>query len=1756
MNKQLLNALDNLSVSLVEISNELIKSRSSKSSIIDSNFSNQMIEMSKSIIEIRDISISILKTQENLIKNQETILNTLKENDSKLSEIKSSLDSIDKSQKTIIELNKESSDEIKKTIADSSEVVKGIGESIVEKISNTETIKEVVKSIIDRSDSSSMVSGKSYKSTIKEIAKSIKDSLIPRTTKESSRNGNSTLKETIKYIKESFKLVERDSKTENDTSKIENNSILNDIYKTLKQISKTKFETNNILNEVLDHFKSVRGDDTSVKPKNTTVEIGQKSKEIGILGKIKDNTKDIKSGVSTILLIASGILAIGLAFKIIGQVDFASVISLSIALPLIAIAFHKISEMGLDPKSTKNVIISVLGISTAIALSSFILSTISPISLSQSLTMILIAGTFSVVGFGISKFMSSFSGIDNSKLSKSAFILPILMIAISSAIAGSSYLLGLVKPIGLFQAITSIMIAGVFSTISLGISKIVSTFKDIDVSTAMRSSIILPITMMAISSAIAGSSYLLGLVKPIGLFQAVTSILIAGVFTTISFGLSRLIKSFRGVSISDAIKSSTMIPIVMIGMSAAIAGSSYLLGLVKPIGLFQAITSILIAGTFTVISYGISRLVRSFKDISPGDALKTSITMPIVLIALSGSIMASSLLLSMVRPIGLFQAITSILIAGIFVALSYTVKPLMIGLKGVSYGDVLKGTIVLLALSGAISAVSYIIGSMKDLTMSQVLSFIGIGVSIGLVSIIFGGSIKILNKIGGPSDFIKGTISILAISTSIALSSLILSIGDYTSYPSIEWALNSGLSLAMFAIGAVLLGTTAMTPMFWVGLGAIVVTSLAIVASSHILGMGDYSKYPNLEWSLNSGLSLAMFAIGATLVGTVAMTPMFWVGLGAIVVTALTITATSHIIGMGDYSKYPDMSWSLGVGLSIAGFGLGATLLGFQAINPLFYAGLGVILLVAGTIAGVSYVLSLGNYEKSPPMDWAMSVGLLVSGFGLGAAALGLVSPLVILGLLAATSVAGTIWLIDEIFSTGSFKKYPTSNWTNPTLSIITKFGISMMKLAFALPLITLGSISSLAIAGTIVLIDKAFSNGRYIKYPSVKWTSGVFTTLRDMSNLLSYIRNNLGFSDLALGAMKIWGVTKSLKMIDESLSSGKFDRFPSEKWNVGVKSSIIAMLDLMSIPSFVTLMRERISSFFGVGISDIVESIVNIDRIFSMGKYKFYPNQTWVSGVVSSINEFIKMGGNKSITSSISDIIKSGLGSGLEDIAKKIVSIDRILSIGKFNKFPSIEWVKSISTTFKSLNNLDKLEIPDISDSMLDRLNYISIKISSIKPPTIPTFPNWIGGFASEISKLNSINFDKSSINLTLDNISSIYGKISNMKYSEILPSEDWTSKIKSSVTDITSIIDHINKLNLDQNVLNKIENILTVSSTTLNKISSMKYPDPLDSLEYDKIGKVASSMSNILIGLDTITNTQIIDSRLKVESIIETIGIFSQSFSKISTYKYENSDWVSSLFNMISTFGKSFTEISNLPTNLKDRSDLLSSSIIEMSKSLSSGSEFNPDMDWVDNFSTSISKISDFMSRYPSIDEIMDKKNRISELANLIIYFRDILSNLSNVSAENIGFESSFSSLEKISMVFDKMSKSVDGFVDSLENINTDKISSINSITNSMVLLNTIGDKQFEKIIQRIEERSDRLTDAINSYNKDKSIDNTKQTNISTPNYIENKLEIPEMKNILERMETMTALLADISSVVGSRGALKNYIMSIQGDISIGKK
>ena len=112
----------------------------------------------------------------------------------------------------------------------------------------------------------------------------------------------------------------------------------------LKEIS------NGIKKLLADNQKILKNQNTIMnmsKNKNSDKKVGA---EDGSVDKKKES--NIKKGVGTILLIAVAVLAIGMAFKLVGKVDFLSVIGLALAITLISIAFEKIAKLKISLKES------------------------------------------------------------------------------------------------------------------------------------------------------------------------------------------------------------------------------------------------------------------------------------------------------------------------------------------------------------------------------------------------------------------------------------------------------------------------------------------------------------------------------------------------------------------------------------------------------------------------------------------------------------------------------------------------------------------------------------------------------------------------------------------------------------------------------------------------------------------------------------------------------------------------------------------------------------------------------------------------------------------------------------------------------------------------------------------------------------------------------------------------------------------------------------------------------------------------------------------------------------------------------------------------------------------------------------------------------------------------------------------------------------------------------------------------------------
>ncbi len=1116
MDKKLLDALNNLSLSLEEISNALKSKDTNKSSVANAlssgNFTNQILLIQEGISQIKTDTTNILN-------NQDTLLKIQKESDKKISKIDSQNQNILKNQKTLISLSSNNKSDV-------------LGEQNIKLLETQQTIITLQKENFD----------KLYSQTEKLLEKK---QTIPSIQKEKSDE------------KKSF-------------------------------------------------FKG-----------------------------IVDDKKKIESGLSSILLIASGIVAIGLAFKIVGNVDWKSVLALSISLPLIAIAFSALSEIKMTPIQSVGLIATLVAMSTAITLSSFILSGVRPINYLQSVSAILIAGIFTVVSYGLSKIIQGMKGSSTSDILKASFVMPILFLGISTAIALSSGLLSQVRPIGFFQALTAIMIAGVF--------------------------------------------------------------------TVVSYGLGKMVSGMKGLSTSDILKASITLPLIMIAISGTIALSSGLLSQVRPIGFFQALTAIMIAGVFTVISYGAGKMMQSFKGISASDAISASIFIPIVLIALSGAIALSSNILQGVKTIGFFQALTSIMIAGVFVALSYSVAPLMKGIRGASPKEMIMGGLTIVALVSAIVLSSFMIERMSVIPFSKILSFGILSIAIAASSVIVGGALKILSKFG-LKEMISGGLSLIAISTSIMLSSIILSKGNYDKYPPASWILGTSISLLSFGTMAVALGVIIESGIGAVAIAAgligVVAIATSIVAVDTILSNGSYAKFPSSNWVTGTGLGLVGFGLSAVLLGTIAVTGIGTVaiaaGLLAVVAVAKTIQSVSGILSKGNYDKFPSAKWALGIGASIVAFASAIVVLG--AINSVggivetlslgtvknpIDAGISSIIKVAGTILTVDKIMSAGSYKSYPSLSWVNGVGNIMSSMVRNLIILSPLSSILKSSISSIVDITKTIGLIDNVFSSGSFKVYPSSDWSNSSILILSKIGSAFIFISKDQKPISDGSVTAIRIVKSISYIDSVFSHGNYKKYPDKVWIDGVSRTLLGVSDTLHSIDTNYSISSILIGAKKIDIISNLIENISNNISRGVYIKYPNNNWSVGVSKSIHEFMNINSgLLSGLSLLTSDNSSL--IKISD---TIVSIDSKFQKGSFSKYPTMQWVNGTIYALQKF------KSIISMITfdDMDdKFSIFSGKNSLALAISNIQMLAVV--FDKL-----AKSIKSFTTSIGEIDTNKLSNI---------------------------------------------------------------------------------------------------------------------------------------------------------------------------------------------------------------------------------------------------------------------------------------------------------------------------------------------------------------------------------------------------------------------------------------------------------------------------
>lgn len=1657
MDKQLLDALGNLSLALEELSRSL-KSKSSESAVgtalQSGNFSETLERISKDISNIKSDTKSIKKTQFEIIKNQSSILNILEGITSVSNPIDTVVTSkgIDKIITTGESINNTPSDEEpsgkkdQKDKLSSPNIIIDFGKSESNKGPTDIQIKIITGDVIIQTSSDVIVSGSKNpvdnpKSTDVEKRVVSGDIII-----ESSKNITIN-KQTIDEKITSSDTIRESAREQNSKS---------------NQIESKKAEK-----------KVVSGE--------TIKESAKEEKSKSFFGSLSEDKNKIKDGVATIILIASGVLAIGLAFKLIGSVDVASVLSISVALPLIAIAFKKVHEMGIKSSDIGNLILVVSGISTAIMASSYILSMIRPIGAFQALTALLISGVFTTMSLGFSQIFNSIKGISKSLAITGSIILPLLMVGLSAAIAGSSYFLSQVKPIGLFQSITAVMISGTFVALSYGISNIISSMKGISLTQALVSSAVIPLVFVALSWAISKSSHFLSEVKPIGLFQSITSILIAGVFTTIGYGINRMIGAFKGVSLGSAILASASIPILLIAISWAISKSSHFLSEVKPIGLFQAITSILISGVFLVLSYGVGKMLQGFSGINPATAAIAAVSIPLILVALSASIKYSSEFLSGVKPIGLFQFLTSIAIAGVFVVLGYAVKPLMQGMKGVSSVELLKGLVSIIALTGSIVVASHLISEVNVLSISQLASFVGTAISLSLAGIIMGGTLKIINKMGSKKDFMNGSISLLLVVGSLVASSILLSKGDYTNSPSPEWALQTSLSLSIFGFGAWVVSKIGIKSIS-VGALSIAIIALSIAATSHIMSLGDYTKYPSKEWITGTTISLGIFAVGAGAIGAIIVSTgglgagALALGLLAISGIAYTIVSTDSILSSGKYGKYPSTDWIIGVGKSLGIFALEAGLIGAVMITGIgaaaLYLGLSSINKISSSIVSTDRILSLGSFTKFPDISWISGTSLalekysrMIFSMGSKDALGGLTSKLTFgafkdpltAGIAAVNLVSQSIVDSSNILSKGKYSSGPTKEWADGIKTSILAFSpiYKMIVSSGILKIFGVGNLSDSftsaieSISIGIVTAAKIFSDNKssFISGPKKDWADGIAISLGAFSPIYDMLFRN--------GILKIFGggvgpdeYTSAIQTVSGGIitaanelgkSSGIWKGGPSEQWAKGIGISIGAFS-----PVYEILLKN--SGWFKSGISadifaeaikTVSRGIVTAAEYFSSSKVAFDggPKEDWAKGVGAAIGAFASV---FDVISSSNGLFNQGrisgddLSSAIKSIAISITESSSIFSKGVFDKgVPTKQWSEGVSGSIQAFSKVFDFisdnngwfgsDISDLTDSIVSiSKSIVSVShILSVGKYDVSLNSSWIVGIKNSISSfmdlLSSVSKIKESIIisglksviLVTSSIKSISDKFGSITLTTNIPDSKWVSSLRSSIEVSSKMIVDIGNM-VRSEVIEKgllsIHLVINTISKISDRFSNIVYSSNIPTSDWIK------SISDTLVVFGGIINSgssYVSDSltrgKTNIYFILDTISDIGSKMSKIVYGDYPESKWMDGVENTIKMFGN-LIKYSNDNFEIKDTltGGIKINRILSIINDISS--KFNtmvfneyPSEDWR---SSSYKTISGFGSLVKSINgsidisEIKDGSFKIVELSKLVSSISNVIS------------------------------------------------------------------------------------------------------------------------------------------------------------------
>jgi methyl-accepting chemotaxis protein len=424
-------------------------------------------------------------------------------------------------------------------------------------------------------------------------------------------------------------------------------------------------------------------------------------------------------------------------------------------------------------------------------------------------------------------------------------------------------------------------------------------------------------------------------------------------------------------------KKIVMMTAVLMGGSLAIVAASYILADIQPVNFAQFLTAIAISTTFAVLSYGMENMFEAVKDIKPKDLLM----LPLTIGALAAGLLIASYELAFIQPITIAKFLTAVGIAAVFAVVGIGMGIFLKSIKSVNVKDLLMLPVTMVALSAAIVASSYILTFTQDVPFGNVvMASLAIAVAVTAMAL----PIFLLSKIGLDS-ILMGSLGAVIVSGAIALSSQLLSLGDYEGGPTVDWAMGVGLSMLAFLPAMLILGNPVTLTMMLFGAIGVMAVAGTIVAVAEILNSGDFTGGPTKEWAQGVGLSLIYFSEALAMA-----TPSVWdflmgtsledkiAGLKN-VVSAMVEVAGFLAENSAPFKNGPPKEWAEGTGLAIKYFSEAMAMVEPSAWDFLMGNSLaskieGIKSVVNAMVVVATYLSSMGKagvFTGGPNKEWA-----------------------------------------------------------------------------------------------------------------------------------------------------------------------------------------------------------------------------------------------------------------------------------------------------------------------------------------------------------------------------------------------------------------------------------------------------------------------------------------------------------------------------------------------------------------------------------------------------------------------------------------------------------------------------------------------------------------------------------------------------------------------------------------------------------------